>query len=169
MTKIIIVSSLLFSIIIADELVEPVQNQASAVSKVMERFSKLSTIESTPIEDVVEEKVLDTTTAVNVENIEKLELAETIKTAKFESKDVPYPEDKKVHEEIVEKVKKVQPKTEPIESKKAEATQKKSLQEIEENARKVIEEEMRKVEKAKASALERINRAMEQVEKAKSS
>jgi Fe-S cluster biosynthesis and repair protein YggX len=165
MTKIIIVSSLLFSIIIADELVEPVQNQASAVSKVMERFSKLSTIESTPIEDVVEEKVLDTTTAVNVENIEKLELAETIKTAKFESKDVPYPEDKRVIDETVKKVKNVQPE----ETKKTAVVKEKSLREIEANARKVIEEEMKKVEKAKASALERINRAMEQVEKAKSS
>jgi len=118
MTKIIIVSSLLFSIIIADGLVEPVQNQASAVSKVMERFSKLSTIESTPIEDVVEEKALDITTAVNVENVEKLELAETIKTAKFESKDEPYPEDKRVIDETVKKVKNVQPEVQTIETKK---------------------------------------------------
>ena len=87
MKKIVLIFSLLCSIVMADELdelVEPVQDQASAVSKVMERFSKLSTIESTPIEDVLEG-----------ENVEKLKPINPIQTAKFESKDVPYPEDKK--------------------------------------------------------------------------
>jgi len=153
MKKIILISSLLFSTIMAEELVEPVQNQASAVSKVMERFSKLSTIESTPIEDTVETQSVDTTTIVSEENLEKLEITQTIQTAKFESKEMPYPEDKKN-----------QPKTQPIETEK---TKNKSLREIEANARKVIEEEMKKVEDAKRSALERINRAIEQVERAK--
>ena len=153
MKKIILISSLLFSTIMAEELVEPVENQASAVSKVMERFSKLSTIESTPIEDTVETQSVDTTTIVSEENLEKLEIIQTIQTAKFESKEMPYPEDKKN-----------QPKTQPIETEK---TKNKSLREIEANARKVIEEEMKKVEDAKRSALERINRAIEQVERAK--
>jgi len=156
MKKIILISSLLFSTIMAEELVEPVENQASAVSKVMERFSKLSTIESTPIEDTVETQSVDTRTIASEENLEKLEIAQTIQTAKFESKEMPYPEDKKV-----------QPKTQPIEIEKTDVTKNKSLREIEANARKVIEEELKKVEDAKRSALERINRAIEQVERAK--
>jgi len=157
MKKIILISSLLFSIIIAEELIEPIENQASAVSKVMERFSKLSTIESIPIEDKVEEKSVDTTIIASEENLEKLEIAQTIQTAKFESKEMPYPKDKEV-----------QPKTQSIEIEKTDVMKNKSLREIEANARKVIEEEMKKVEDAKSSALERINRAIEQVERAKS-
>ena len=158
MKKIVLVCSLLLSTVMAEELVEPVQEQVTAVSKVMERFSKLSTIESTPIEDTVEEQAVETTTVVAEEAVENLELAQIIETAKFESKEIPYPEDKKV-----------QPKTQPIETKKTDVTQNKSLREIEANARKVIEEEMKKVEEAKTSALERINRAIEQVERAKAS
>ena len=165
MKNIVLISSLLFSTVMADELVEPIQEQVTAVSKVMERFSKLSTIESTPIEDTVEEKAVETTTVVAEEEIKNLELAQIVKTAKFESKDVPYPEDKKVINETVKKLKDVQ----TIETKKTEVVKEKSLREIEANARKVIEEEMKKVEEAKASALERINRAIEQVERAKAS
>ena len=146
-------SLLLISIVIAEELVEPVENQASAVNKVMERFSKLSTIESIPIEDNQEDKSVDTTTIVS----EELEIAETIQTAKFESKEIPYPEDKKV-----------QATTQPIETDNTEVLKNKSLRELEANARKVIEEELQKVEDAKIRALERINSVIEQVERAKS-
>ena len=169
MKKIVLISSLLFSTVMADELVEPAQEQVTAVSKVMERFSKLSTIESTPIEDVVEEKAVEATSVVEGGNLAKLELAQTIQTAKFESKDMPYPEDKAVIKEPVEKVETNQPKSQPIETKKTEVAEEKSLREIEAHARKVIEEEIKKVEDAKASALERINQAMKQVERAKSS
>jgi len=147
------VKLLLISIVIAEELVEPVENQASAVNKVMERFSKLSTIESIPIEDNQEDKSVDTTTIVS----EELEIAETIQTAKFESKEMPYPEDKKV-----------QATTQPIETDNTEVLKNKSLRELEANARKVIEEELQKVEDAKIRALERINSVIEQMERAKS-
>lgn len=159
MKKIVLMSSLLFSTVMADELVEPLQEQVTAVSKVMERFSKLSTIESIPIEDVIEEKALEETRITQEKNLEQLESAQTIQTAKFESKDIPYPKDKEVTTETVQI-------TEP---EKIAPTKEKSLKEIEAHARKVIEEEIKKVEKAKTSALERINQAMKQLERAKSS
>ena len=166
MRKIVLVCSLVVVSLIAEELVEPEQKPVSAVSKVMERFSKLSTIESTPVEEkTAEASVVDTTVIDQVS--EELELAETVKTAKFESKDVPYPEDKNMVEEKVEKPEDVQPKTQPVESVKREVVKEKSLREIEANARRVIEEEMKKVEEAKKTALERINRAMKNVEQAK--
>jgi len=132
MKTIVLISSLLLSTVMAEELVEPVQDQSSAVSKVMERFSKLSTIESTPIEDVIEEKAVDTTSVSKGENLEKLELVQTIQTAKFESKEMPYPEDKAVIKEPVKKV----------ETKKTEVVEEKSLREIEAHARKVIEQKI---------------------------
>jgi len=149
----LIFSLLLISTLIGEEFVEPVENQASAVDKVMERFSKLSTIESTPIEDNQKEQPVDTTTIVS----EELDMAETIQTAKFESKEMPYPEDKKA-----------QATRQPIQTDNTEVLKNKSLRELEANARKVIEEELQKVEDAKANALERINSVMEQVERAKS-
>ena len=149
MKKIILISSLVISTVMADDFVETIENQSSAVSKVMERFSKLSTIESIPIED--------TTTITSEENLEKLEIAQTIQTAKFESKEMPYPEDKKVQATI-----------QPIETDNIEILKNKSLRELEANARKVIEQELQKVEDAKTRALERINSVIEQVERAKS-
>jgi putative cell wall-binding protein len=167
MKKIVLISSLLFSTVMAEELVEPPQNPTSAVSKVMERFSSLSTIESTPIEDVLEEKAVEATSVVEGENIEKLE---PIQTAKFESKEMPYPEEKEAVKELVKKGEEIQPKTKIIEKEELKEVKKiknKSLTELEENARKVIEEEIKKVEEAKRSALERINKVVEHVEEAK--
>ena len=151
MKQIVLISSLLFSTVMADELVEPVQEQVTAVSKVMERFSKLSTIESTPIEDTI--------TVEAEEEVKNLEPAQLIETAKFESKDLPYPQDTKVSNETVE----------VTETQKIVPAKEKSLKEIEAYARKVIEEEIKKVEEAKTSALERINQAMKELEEAKSS
>ena len=159
MKQIVLISSLLLSTVMADELVEPVQEQVTAVSKVMERFSKLSTIESTPIEDRVEEQTVETTDGVLEDEVKNLEPAQLIETAKFESKDLPYPQDIKVTNEAVQI-------TEP---EKIAPTKEKSLKEIEAYARKVIEEEIKKVEEAKTSALERINQAMKELEEAKSS
>ncbi len=161
MKKIVLAFVFLLSVGRAEELIENSNEQvkASAVSKVMERFSKLSTIESTPIEKV-EEQVIEETPVLDANEVDKLEIIEAIKTAKFEDKEMPYPKSEntnssKVTEKIVEKT--------PVIEKKS----KESIENIEADARKIIEEEMKKVEEAKESALKKINVAMKRVEEAK--
>lgn len=117
--------------------------EPTAVSKVMARFSKLSTIESTPIEESVVEEQITTEEEPSLSNLEteNLEMAETIKMAKFEKSDIGYPESRGVE--------KVEEKSLPKEEKPKDS----SLGKIEADAKK--------------SALEKINEAMKRVEDTK--
>jgi hypothetical protein len=153
MKKITLILLLLSTLLSAEEIEKP-----SAVSKVMARFSKLSTIESTPIEESSMAEEQSTTTqepVLNSREAEELEIVETIKTAKFEEKDIAYPQSGIVDRTEVEKV------------ESTEKPKDNNLAELEADAKRVIEEEMKKVEEAKQRALEKINEAMKRVEDAK--
>ena len=157
MKKITLILLLSSTFLFTEEMVE-----STAVSKVMERFSELSTIESTPIEESITQKqlVLEKESVVSSSELKELAIVETIKTAKFENSDIAYPPsgivDRKVEKSDIEE--------EKIEEAKPKS---KNLADIEANARRVIEEEMKKVEEAKKSALKNITKAMKLVEDAK--
>jgi len=160
MKKTTLMVLLLSTLIYAEEMVEP-----TAVSKVMARFSKLSTIESTPIEEniVQDQPIAVEDPILNSSETEQLEIIEPIPTAKFEKKDIGYPESGIVDRKEVEKVEQKEKKA------KEDKPKDNNLAELEADAKRVIEEEMKKVEEAKQRALEKINEAMKRVEEAKKS
>ena len=156
MKKTTLMVLLLSTLIYAEEMVEP-----TAVSKVMARFSKLSTIESTPI--VQDQPIAVEDPILSSSETEQLEIIEPIPTAKFEKKDIGYPESGIVDRKEVEKVEQKEKKA------KEDKPKDNNLAELEADAKRVIEEEMKKVEEAKQRALEKINEAMKRVEEAKKS
>ena len=140
--------------VLADEYVEQqemesleiAQPEPTAVSKVMERFSALIDANTK-----VEVEKSASTGSIDVQEENFPSTSESIKSAKFETTDLPYPEDKKIEQEVVSK-----------------KESKSSIEVLEANARKTIEEETKKVEEAKANALKRISEAMSRLKEAKS-
>jgi len=174
--KKIILMALLFSIFVTTKtFAEDVDEVKTAVNKVMERFNKSNPSQESSTLVVTNDKVVEVSVAIE-ENIvpnavvsENLEIIEPIKTAKFESSDIAYPTSGTVKKAVEkEKPKREEALSQKVIPKKAQ-TQKNthSLADIEAKARKIIEEETQKVEKAKKSALEKINRAMKRVDEAK--
>jgi hypothetical protein len=147
--------------VLADEYVEQqemesleiAQPEPTAVSKVMQRFSALIEVNTHNATVKVEKSTSSGSVEVQEENFPST--SEFIKTAKFETTDLPYPEDKKIEKEI---------KKEVVSKKETKS----SIEALEANARKTIEEETKKVEEAKANALKRISEAMSRLKEAKS-
>ena len=138
----------------AMESLEIIEPEPTAVSKVMERFSSLiashEKVEKEEHSAPSEERKEDLASEADA----SLEIIEPIKRAKFETTEMPYPEDKKVEKAVK---KEIEIKTEG----------KDSIADLEANARKVIEEETKKVEEAKANALKRISEAMSRLKEEK--
>ena len=180
MKKIILMALLLSIFVTTKTFAEDVDEVKTAVNKVMERFNKSNPSQESSTLVVTNDKVVEVSVTTE-ENIvpnavvpnavvpENLEIIEPIKTAKFESSDIAYPTSGTVKKAVEkEKPKREEALSQKVIPKKAQ-TQKNShsLADIEAKARKIIEEETQKVEKAKKSALEKINRAMKRVDEAK--
>jgi len=129
--------------------------EPTAVSKVMERFSKNASLNSMDLLEIENNKSDDTTLLSDYE-MNKLEIITPIKTATFETESKLYPSVEKEEQEEKKSIEKLKENNSS------------SIALLEENARQVIAQETQKVEDAKKHALEKIEEVMKILEEAKS-